>query len=539
MPDPIAHIRSYEAKDKKLVQFMIGKANFATLAVANQRVYTNPVTLAIWIALSSVFVQYMKWWPIPSLGWLGYLKPLPAFASMAVPIMFFVDWINRPYFENQTQEVLRSSDLHDIPAYYSNKPGSGFWLLEYGDRFVGLIAVDATNNESDDSSVSEIKGKTATIRHFFVDEAFRATNIQEDLLQHAVKHAFKDPKVQRIEAFDSPLVPYLRTCLRNTGFQLDHNTKKIGLLGWSLGVRYLNRDGWKEDLAGNISSDTLKIHDWLDHVPGYRDASSMPSDLLEIVEKALQVTSGPVNVIIDSLDTLLSDKESSSETYLCLSSLYALVKNRPGTRLILHSQSPSNILPLITQTAFSSSLLHIIVHPPVLLNYIATEFLMPPPPLTPLPKFWSLFLPISERVHDTEQLVFGADGEGSGHQTEFVVEVVAREGSGRNRGVERALEGWSTIQGGPCELTSLESLSHLLKKQKVHIDAPDPTQNLSFNLSLTSSQQQSRAQVPLPYVHEGQPTAKQTPSTAPIAIFYDPDSADDIDDDDPDEDLDI
>lgn len=33
--------------------------------------------------------------------------------------------------------------------------------------------------------------------------------------------------------------------------------------------------------------------------------------------------------------------------------------------------------------------------------------------------------------------------------------------------------------------------------------------------------------------------AKQTPSTAPIAIFYDPDSADDIDDDDPDEDLDI
>lgn len=83
---------------------------------------------------------------------------------------------------------------------------------------------------------------------------------------------------------------------------------------------------------------------------------------------------------------------------------------------------------------------------------------------------------------------------------------------------------------------------------------PDPTQNLSFNLNLTSSQQQSRAQVPLPYAHEGefkkplkhnrhlnicetgQPTKKQP---APITIFYDPDSADDIDDDDPDEDLDI
>jgi len=135
--------------------------------------------------------------------------------------------------------------LYDIPTYYSNKPGSGFWLLEYGETFVGLIAVDATNKPKS-SSTNETKGKTATIRHFFVEEAFRGTNIQEDLLEHAVKHAFKDPKVQRIEAFDSPLVPYLRACLRNTGFQLDHNTKKIGLLGWSLGVRYLDRDEWKE-----------------------------------------------------------------------------------------------------------------------------------------------------------------------------------------------------------------------------------------------------------------------------------------------------
>src|SRR6266567_447956 len=35
------------------------------------------------------------------------------------------------------------------------------------------------------------------------------------------------------------------------------------------------------------------------------------------------------------------------------------------------------------------------------------------------------------------------------------------------------------------------------------VATPDPTQNLPFNLSLTSSQQKSRAQVPLPYAHEG------------------------------------
>ena len=42
-------------------------------------------------------------------------------------------------------------------------------------------------------------------------------------------------------------------------------------------------------LADNISSATLEIHDWLDHVPGYCDASNMPSDesLLDIVKRGI------------------------------------------------------------------------------------------------------------------------------------------------------------------------------------------------------------------------------------------------------------
>jgi hypothetical protein len=154
--------------------------------------------------------------------------------------------INRPYFEDQAQEVLRGSDLHNISAHYSRDPGSGFWIFQHGDRIIGLIAVDASKKPDDDkSSANKSKGKTATIRHFYVDEAYRVTKIQEDLLDHAVKHSFSDPKVQRIEAFDSPLVPYLHACLRNAGFKFDHNTKTVGLLKWSIGVRYLNRDEWK------------------------------------------------------------------------------------------------------------------------------------------------------------------------------------------------------------------------------------------------------------------------------------------------------
>ena len=108
MPEPL--IRPYEAKDNKLVQFLIGKANFGVLAVANSRgvyyisaflipihlwetpAYTHPIILAIWVALSSAFVQYMEWWPKHQAEWGGYLKVLPGFAAMAVAVMFFVDW---------------------------------------------------------------------------------------------------------------------------------------------------------------------------------------------------------------------------------------------------------------------------------------------------------------------------------------------------------------------------------------------------------------------------------------------------------------
>ncbi|KAF5312605.1 hypothetical protein D9619_003213 [Psilocybe cf. subviscida] len=284
-------------------------------------------------------------------------------------------------------------------------------------------------------------------------------------------------------------------------------------------------------------SESLEAYDWTDRIPEYNDANSLDV-IVQIAETALEGSSKPRTIIIDSIDTLLEDSGSLSATYKSLAKLYSLVKKRTDARLILHSQSPCSLLPLITQTAFSSSIAHVIAHPPALLAHLATEFLMPPPPLSPMAKFWGVFMPVSERIHDTERLVFGPTGEGSSSPAEFVVELIVRDGAGgRKRGVERVLEGWAATAGGSCELGSLQSLKPLMTKKTAELpqSAPDPTQNLPFNLSLTSSQQESRASVPLPYAHEGTPV----PSTLPGAIFYDPDSADDIDDDDPDEDLDI
>jgi hypothetical protein len=54
--------------------------------------YFHPVTLAIWIAISSVFAQYMNWWPNNTYGILSWLQVLPAFFAPAVPVMFYIDW---------------------------------------------------------------------------------------------------------------------------------------------------------------------------------------------------------------------------------------------------------------------------------------------------------------------------------------------------------------------------------------------------------------------------------------------------------------
>jgi hypothetical protein len=116
MPEPLsARIRAYSPRDEKEVRFMVGQAQMESLAYANNRskalfiheccvihsdadpptylpAYFHPVTLAIWIAVSSIFAQYMGWWPNSELGILSWLQMLPAFFAPAAPIMFFVDW---------------------------------------------------------------------------------------------------------------------------------------------------------------------------------------------------------------------------------------------------------------------------------------------------------------------------------------------------------------------------------------------------------------------------------------------------------------
>ncbi|XP_060541213.1 elongator complex protein 5 isoform X2 [Pantherophis guttatus] len=68
----------------------------------------------------------------------------------------------------------------------------------------------------------------------------------------------------------------------------------------------------------------------------------------------------------------------------------------------------------------------------------------------------------------------------------------------------------------------------------------DPTARLTFNLRLTEAERQARESVPLPYhfSEEKKSSLLQT-STEEGKIYYEPDAADDFDEEDPDDDLDV
>ncbi|KAF9786941.1 hypothetical protein BJ322DRAFT_1052833 [Thelephora terrestris] len=276
--------------------------------------------------------------------------------------------------------------------------------------------------------------------------------------------------------------------------------------------------------------DNLTVFDWTDRIPGYSDEQP---DLLDSIPAGDE----PVTVVIDSIDALLSDIGSVSAVVTLLKK----VRKRQNTNVLLHvvqSHESKDLVAHLSQTSFSSSLVLHTAYPTSPLLHISANYMTPPPPLSPEPKFWSVFLPISERQHDIDAIVYGGEGFGSHVTDEFVVETIVRGGQNgsRRRAIERKLRGWKSPNGF-CELKDLAQLEELWGSKKISSETntvADPTTDLSFNLNLTPSQQAARAQVPLPYMHQG-----DDPPKIQGAIYYDPDSADDIDDDDPDEDLDI
>jgi elongator complex protein 5 len=105
-----------------------------------------------------------------------------------------------------------------------------------------------------------------------------------------------------------------------------------------------------EDLLGTISDPNVTVCDWLDHIPGYHGTSafSLGEEMLAAVDSGplnsatvlrselthaileLSKASAPICVVVDSVDTLVSDVGSLSASYKILRDVQNRIASRPG-----------------------------------------------------------------------------------------------------------------------------------------------------------------------------------------------------------------
>lgn len=162
---------------------------------------------------------------------------------------------------------MRRPDFADLQKYYARSPSSGLFILEYGSKFIGLIAVDASKDSQSEqlfvkkneqgrdvladktrNFYSNGTSSVATIRHFYVEEPFRKTDVQDDILAFATRHVFTASRdVQVLETSATPLLDYKYTVLRRSGFSVEKEVGKLGLFKWKMEAVSLSRERWETD----------------------------------------------------------------------------------------------------------------------------------------------------------------------------------------------------------------------------------------------------------------------------------------------------
>ncbi|KZW03690.1 hypothetical protein EXIGLDRAFT_585596, partial [Exidia glandulosa HHB12029] len=251
MPEKVARIRPLEHRDAKTARLFAGRSVMEMLATANNHAYINPWVLAVWVALGSCFMAALGWWPRTDLPgafhYFGYLRPVPAFAVVAFPIMLAIDWNQRWQFEDLSTARLKEPDLLDPATFYSStrSPASGAFVFEWDGRPIGLVAIDA----SSDGDKKPKTSSTATIRLLYAEAEYRVppASIQDELVRHAAHHAFSTkPQVEKIRMRVCPgLCKHVHSALKNAGFKTVSNDKTLGLLRWPQVWMELTREGWE------------------------------------------------------------------------------------------------------------------------------------------------------------------------------------------------------------------------------------------------------------------------------------------------------
>lgn len=286
----------------------------------------------------------------------------------------------------------------------------------------------------------------------------------------------------------------------------------------------------------------------------------------------------PSQVYIDSLphlSALSTSSPSSSANFTALRLIRDVLcrLSSAPSRLTLLLPHTSPLLRDLSRASFSSTLTCLRLHPPAILDRHAEEHLVKPPETgdlaTPGNRSWSLMQRAEESWVDvmaegSSDWAVGTMGAGA------LVELTVRKAhGGSSKGMTRSLEGlvvghrrrlfgrrWQELPdlgasvAAASSPTPNEGGSHQVAGASSREDNASTTASqqhpsqadTSFNLGLTAEQLASRATVPIPYAYDGTSGGAGVTSSGgggmPV-ILFEPGSEDDVDEDDPDEDLDF
>ncbi|OXG16962.1 elongator complex protein 5 [Cryptococcus neoformans Tu401-1] len=272
-----------------------------------------------------------------------------------------------------------------------------------------------------------------------------------------------------------------------------------------------------------LRRDGIKIIDLSGDVPGYTSNLSFP----EIKQRILS-SYNDGQIFIDALHVLGEDYSFAGVVSLVRSLLASIKSHKAPSRLILPLH-PS-LLHHFTPPTLSSTLSLLSPLPLPLLTHLSKLYLSPISS-SPSANYWMVLENAMKRGVGKELAYKGEEGleVGARDWEEGVgVSVLVRKATGGIKGISRSLE--AVVLTPPSHPSSsathsqltLPPLSSLISLTPFTLPPPSaippdasthgyPSQaathadlDLPFNLSLTDSQRQARAQVPLPYAHEGE-----------------------------------
>ncbi|KIR38311.1 elongator complex protein 5 [Cryptococcus deuterogattii 99/473] len=272
-----------------------------------------------------------------------------------------------------------------------------------------------------------------------------------------------------------------------------------------------------------LPRDGINIIDLSGDVPGYTSNLSFQ----EIKQLILSSYKGG-QIFIDALHVLGEDYSFAGVISLVRSLLASIKTHKAPSRLIL--PLPPSLLHHFTSPTLSPTLSLLSPLPLPLLTHLSKLYLSPISS-NPSANYWMVMENAMKRGVGRELAYKGEEGleVGARDWEEGVgVSVSVRKATGGIKGISRSLEAVvltppSQPSSSPTHLQlTLPPLSSLINLTPFSLPPPSaipldasahgyPSQaathadlDLPFNLSLTDSQRQARAQVPLPYAHEGE-----------------------------------